>query len=775
MSGYLVTPNSIPDGYYTLRVFLDSDDRFLESNETNNFFVISSNISVISTPDMVPDGTAALTVTGSNVVRDAGQSFTVNARIRNDGDNVSIPSYLVAFYLVDPSDTFLNPDEAHFLGYGSAPALTTALQNTPGYVTASATFNLPSDLALPEYRLGVRLDPFDDVTEYSDMGVGEYNWHTNNYFLSPSDESVGVRYVIERPDYSSDNGQSSMSPTTIPAGEYVTFSGRVRNTRTFTSPNITTIRHFIRFGFSGIPISLGTTFIPSIPANGTYEFTAVLQIPPNQPPGDYQYLFDIDDAGVVPEYDETNNRGYLFGTDLTVTAPQLPDIVANGLQFSPSSVAPGDELTVEVNLENTGYSSTGSFNGTFYLSQDTVLANNDDILLGTRTVSGGLSAGQSANFTPTLTIPSGTAYGEYRLGVILDSGSQVEELFETNNSLLLTSPLLTVSPDGNPLLPDLRPISTTFEPTRADFEELVSLTVDIKNQGTSAASGVICHAYLSLDNVAGNADDIPVGNVNLGGIGIAATESGKIDFKMPGKGAPVGMYRVVLVADETDSVAESNETNNTYLSGPLLQLLPADDDYFAKLVATGASASPALVIPGQTVDTIVTVVNKGGSSAAGVETALVLSLNDTIGDADDVLLESIGPDQIDLSETGKVDARAIKIPEGTSPGSYNIGWEVDPDNLIPQDSSSGNRISVPIIVRERRFHAAIVQRDSDHHIVELRETDPAYRYRVMSSWNLQDWKESDFQKGSFDVPLVFQIKVDENLAEQRYFHQGEEH
>ena len=99
----------------------------------------------------------------------------------------------------------------------------------------------------------------------------------------------------------------------------------------FTNNNVTTIRHFLSRYPGGSPVSLGVTFIPSLAANGSRDFSANLRVPANLAAGNYQYSDHIDDAEVVPESDESNNTGYIFSDYLAVTAPQLPDLVATGV------------------------------------------------------------------------------------------------------------------------------------------------------------------------------------------------------------------------------------------------------------------------------------------------------------------------------------------------------------------------------------------------------------------------------------------------------------
>ncbi|MEZ5304415.1 MAG: CARDB domain-containing protein, partial [Verrucomicrobiales bacterium] len=664
----LNAPPDTPSGSYRLIVTIDPDEARTDCDRSNNTFQIGGTLTVLPAPDLGFLSSTSINVSGTNVLLGAGESFTINLSYRNAGGLINIPAFPIDYYLVPENRIYsggfqYGAADVVFLGRRTAPGLTASQQVTSQFwATTSQAFSLPADLTLTNDRVGARLDPDNAVHEVGDE---------KNDLASEATENIGVLYIIERPDYTS-GGSSfiSFSTNSAPAGNFVTFSGRVLNSSPFTNPNITTIRHFLRRGNAGIPIPIGVSLMPPVAAIGFHDFSAALQIPADLYPDDYTYLFQIDDAEVVPERDETNNQGVFFGTELEVTPPVRPDIVAEGGQFTPQGIQPGGTLTIQADLENAGFSATGSFSARFFLSSDTTVGDADDITLGTRTIASGLSAGASATFTPSLTIPANTPYGQYRVGWVLDSNGQVEELSEVNNTVLLSSPLLTVSPSGGPLLPDLRPLSATPNPNRADFAEDLSLSVIVRNDGAASASGVVCAAWLSVDDIAGNADDFALGSVNLGTIGASAQKAGTINGAMPKAPYPVGMCRLILEADPSGGIAESDETNNVVVTAPVLQLLPSGSDLHPLLQIGQQSVSPAVCLPGQSIETFALVRNVGGSSAGGVVTRLVLSLDGSLGNADDILLREFGPDTLPVSSGGTVFSASVSLPDTIAPGAY---------------------------------------------------------------------------------------------------------
>jgi|GEM_PF-2343321 len=136
-------------------------------------------------------------------------------------------------------------------------------------------------------------------------------------------------------------------------------------------------------------------------------------------PYEYFYSCVVDDAGIIPERTEANNSLANLQERLTVTAPQRSDLTATGTgAFTPTTRQAGQALTIQAGLSNHGFSPSGPFDVTFFLSTDTQAGNADDLPLGTARVSAGLGTGASATFSHSLTLPAAPtlAPGTYRLG-----------------------------------------------------------------------------------------------------------------------------------------------------------------------------------------------------------------------------------------------------------------------------------------------------------------------------------------------------------------------
>jgi len=138
-------PNNVPVGYYYLIVEVDVDNDIIESDETNNVFVIDSSPSlVVTTPNNgLPDIVAGFNP-GNQGTYDAPINVSGgNYRMFNAGENSDIP-FLVKYYL--STDQTLSSNDI-FVGDTEFGA-TSVIDETPQFVAInmSVPSNTPSGL-----------------------------------------------------------------------------------------------------------------------------------------------------------------------------------------------------------------------------------------------------------------------------------------------------------------------------------------------------------------------------------------------------------------------------------------------------------------------------------------------------------------------------------------------------------------------------------------------------------------------------------------------------
>ena len=222
------------------------------------------------------------------------------------------------------------------------------------------------------------------------------------------------------------------APTLITADMTILNRGSIAATfelRTYLSTDNNLSSDDIRLNVSNAPagfaqmITLNCCFTNS-------EVGGVYTIPGGLTSGDYFFIAVIDEDNLVEGVGGTLSRR------LTIDpAPaSLPNLFTGLRQFDQPVVSPSSvQLDYEVvNSSNTD--AVGPFNVETYISPNDVDPAND-ILLATRTISGGIPLGDRKSDSATLNIPGNLATGEYRFIIIADSENQISELDDNNSTL----------------------------------------------------------------------------------------------------------------------------------------------------------------------------------------------------------------------------------------------------------------------------------------------------------------------------------------------------
>lgn len=125
----------------------------------------------------------------------------------------------------------------------------------------------------------------------------------------------------------------------------------------------------------------------------------------------------------------------------TAQAQAAPDLVISSgtPTVTPTTVEPGGTVDLSAwDITNQGagdvVTADGDISNGFYLSTDATLTTADVRLDGNSNTDDVLEAGETFNWGgPTLTIPSGTAPGDYFIGILVDELDEAAESDETNN------------------------------------------------------------------------------------------------------------------------------------------------------------------------------------------------------------------------------------------------------------------------------------------------------------------------------------------------------
>ncbi|MGD0794199.1 MAG: CARDB domain-containing protein [Dehalococcoidales bacterium] len=276
--------------------------------------------------------------------------------------------------------------------------------------------------------------------------------------------------------------------------------------------------------------------------------------------GPHVFRAVIDSNDSIAESDENNN-------DRTIAFSVLAaDLTVKAISWVPVSPAMGDTVTFTVTITNRGDKKAGSSQLDFSI---------DGNSRGYRTLLP-IEAGASVNETYTWVALSGT----HNIRAVADVLQQVAESDETNNALEAT--LATA-------LPDLIINSLTVSPQSILAGDNVTLTAIVINQGSGRAVPSIVACY--VDNTLWDSTYVSF---------LSPGETSTVTFEWTTDDNP---HLFKIIADATDVVKESDETNNV-ATAPSPLVLP-------DLVIQNITWSPVSPVINTPVIFTITVANQG--------------------------------------------------------------------------------------------------------------------------------------------------------------------
>ena len=641
--GTAAVPNGLAPGTYYILFVADYQNQVAETNENNNVSALSFTVNppgidlVIQQEQLYPSNTVA------------GNAVQVSCTILNQG-NVTSPSSTVGFYLstnttFDASDVLLTTTTGYAL---------------PAYQYSSRYVNpvIPVGTAPGSYYVLFVADPANAVAEVNE---------TNNV--------RSLTLTIVAPTIDLTNSNVYLSPTSVTAGGSTQANSYLYNQgNALASP--ATLGYYLSTNQTLDASDVLLTSNTGTVYGGSYSSRyATLTIPVGTAVGSYYILFVADYLNQLAETNETNN---VTATQLQVVTPVV-DLLTSQPYLSPSVSVPNGTINASCYIQNQGNSPASSSNVGYYLSTNTVFDASDVLLLNSP--GGTLAGGQYLSRYNSLTVPAGTALGSYYVLFVADPTNIVVESNETNN--VSSYPLQIVAP-----VVDLFTSQPYISPSVSAAGNSIGASCYIQNQGNSTASSSNVGYYLSTNTVF-DASDVLL--LNSPGTALAAGGySPRYNNLLIPVGTAAGSYYVLFVADPTDIVAESNETNNvTYatllLLAPGVDLIPQQ----AQLFATNAT-------PGFGIQAGCNILNSGTSTAPSSTLGYYLS-SDQMLDASDVLLTTVTGTALGAGQTASRGATLV-VPTGTAAGSYYVLFVADPANAVAETNETNNVISQPLTV-----------------------------------------------------------------------------
>ncbi|MDN5787397.1 CARDB domain-containing protein, partial [Pseudorhodobacter sp.] len=493
------------------------------------------------------------------------------------------------------------------------------------------------------------------------------------------------------------SGLAIVAAGPITAGQPVTVKWTVRNSGT-ASAGTGRDRVILRRADTGEIVGVRVTADLAAPLapGASVQRSAVLLLPKGAPgTGDLIAEVEVDIANAVDETNrgagpEANNTATLA---FTAAADTLADLVVENLRTEPAGgYTPGQSVTVRWTLRNAGGKPvTTGFAEELRLNN--VTAYNKSIgqwgLTYDPAVSGTLAAGGTVERSAVITWPAdidGT--GNMRFSVTTDSGSVISEGNasgdgETNNTKVLD---VLSAPDLQ-----IENMRLTNGPLFAG--DSVTLAWDMKNTGTANVIGPFVD-YVRVYNYTARqwVFDQEISFAAEAGVILkaGAARARSITFNLPDGAAGAGDLRLFINADYRGAVREANagdtaESNN-YATFDFTSTVRTYPDF--TVAAPTVIGSP---VAGQPLQVSWRVTNASSIAAGARSDRLVLSSDDVIGNADDIVIGNVSRSGL-AGNAAETVTTTVTLPPSIV-GDWRLAVIVDAAAAVTEGDGEANNIS----------------------------------------------------------------------------------
>lgn len=402
--------------------------------------------------------------------------------------------------------------------------------------------------------------------------------------------------------------------------------------------------------------------------------TQTYTVPAGLPVGTYYLAVEVDSLDEVAEAIESNNV-YFFGPFRT--GPEL----GPGRLVAPRRTGPGEALPVQLEIANGGAPDIRAFDVQFWLSTDDVL-DASDVPAGTRTLR--LTDGESFAGEVVASVPLDTPLSppDYNLLAVLDVGSDIAEVDETNNVIVSALPLTVEGPD---LI-----VSSVESATVAVRGEVFPVQVVLQNDGGAMARNVTLCLLASSDAVLDASSDRVLERVGLFDVPAGETQILRLEPVAP-RAWTAAETVLGAVLDCENVVVETDESNNAGArSQPVEPRDPAPDYVVESLVVPTQGAAGEVVRVGVRMSNV-------GTDDGAPSLALRLSPDAGLDPSD----PELGRFPLAVLARGEVREQAfeVQLPPTTPSGDVRIFALLDPEDATLEVNEQDNlRRSVPVRV-----------------------------------------------------------------------------
>ncbi|MEM9826972.1 MAG: CARDB domain-containing protein, partial [Planctomycetota bacterium] len=436
-------------------------------------------------------------------------------------------------------------------------------------------------------------------------------------------------------------------------------------------------------------VLLGTaSTTDDLPIGASYEATIDISIPFGIE-GDYHILARTNHNGGV--YEDVVSNNTLIHDIEVLNAPPPADLIVDAITV-PEDGFIGDTVEITYRVRNDGTATTTANNwiDRVYLSSDTDFG--EDIFLGNVIHNGTLDSNASYTRDAAFVVPTSVAVGNYFVIVQTDATNRVSEPTAEDNNITSSNDAITIATAP---LPDLVASSVAIaDPAAAISGETVIATWTTINDGENPAKSPWAETvYLSQDDVL-SPDDIQWGRV-IAEADLAVDQS--VNRSLSGV-LPEGIsgdYYFIVVVDSDNEVNEGDgEDTPPAISDAFdVSLFPYADLTVAQLDA------PELLV-GDPVDLTVSWaienVGDGPGRVSSWTDRVVLSRDDVLGNADDMMLGNFPHDGGAPAGSQYSRTEVFPLPARTN-GRFHLFVQTDVDDVVFEVDGHASNLTSRIV------------------------------------------------------------------------------
>ncbi len=675
VSKSVVIPHDVYGKWYIF-AFTDANNNIFENYLEANNVRRSDSVNVISVPPDIM--VSSITVPSS---AGSGSSIPIQWSVRNQGPGITVETFW-------QDRVYLSPDSI----YNDQDAITLGIYDHNGALRVDSTYRAAASVVIPN---GLSGPYFIYVMTDYDSVVFETGTRGNN--LRRSNSAILVT-LSPWPDLQVTNVHVLSAAK---AGQAVTLKWTVRNAGAGSTPGV--IWNDEVYISSDSEWNGSANLLVEVPHNSvlppaaSYTDTTTVVIPPTVHGIAYFYIFTDGDDVVFENTDENNN---VTRSD-SVIVQSYPSIDLAVTSFTiPDSGISGQTVNLHWTVKNIGAGKTitDRWDDFLYLTTDTILNTDTDILVDQVTHDGTLDPGSNYSRDIPEIIPPNIS-GHYRWFIVTDANGVSGDTAMGNN-VRISSKSMTIK-----LLPppDLTVTSIVLDDSIfAGQPATVRWTIKNASAGPVNNSSWTDAIYIStvgyIDYRAQKLETVVHDDL----VGPNSSYSDSIQVTIPQ--TATGQNYILVQADSRNDVAETNENNNL-LSVSCVILLAAPCD----LIITDASF-PDSAEPGNYITVSYTISNQGINPAVGYLTDAIYLSSDSAWQSSDALLGT-NADYVNLYPGTKA-KKTMRIPlavirrqdmsniiqgelPGILPGSYHIIIQTDILDNIRETNKTNNTFVSP--------------------------------------------------------------------------------